>query len=74
MDYEIGDVLTLSDGKDYAVSIRKIIDGTMYLLLLEDPNFESIKYVRVIDNENLSEIKDAETLHWLSKEFLELKN
>ncbi len=74
MDYEIGDLLTLSDGKDYAVSVRKIIDGKLYLLLLEEPDLKSFKYVEAIDDENLKEITDPETIQWISKEFLQLKN
>ncbi len=74
MGFDIGDKLKLSDNKDYLISLMKNIDGKWYFLLLEHPELNSFKYVELVDSETLTEINDLETLEWLSKEFLELKN
>lgn len=66
MKFEVGDVLTLADDKDYVISQAKMYEGNFYMLLVEMPDYKSFKYVRLIDDQNLAEIEDIELIEKLS--------
>ncbi len=69
MEFEVGDVLTLEDNKDYVVSQNKLVEGFYYMLLIELPDYKSFKFVKVIDNDNLEEIDDIDKVEELSAIF-----
>lgn len=69
MEFEVGDVLTLEDNKDYVVSQSKLVEGFYYMLLIELPDYKSFKFVKVIDNDNLEEIDDIDKVEELSAIF-----
>ncbi len=67
--FEIGDVLTLDDNKDYVVSQAQNCAGDTYILLVEMPDSKSFKFARVIDETQIEEINDAELIKKLSMLF-----
>ena len=69
MNFEIGNVLTLEDDKDYVISQAKNYEGNFYMLLIEMPDYKSYKFVRLIDNKNLAEIEDVDLIEKLSAIF-----
>ena len=66
MKFEIGDVLTLADDKDYVVSHAKNYEGNLYMLLIEMPDYKSFKFVKLIDEKNIEEIEDIDLIEKLS--------
>lgn len=74
MNFEIGDVLTLEDKKDYVISQAKKFEGSLYMLLVEMPTYKTFKFVKVIDEENLIEIDDIELIEKLSTLFSKTEN
>ncbi len=69
MKFEIGDIITLADDKDYVISCAKNYEGNLYMLLIEMPDYKSFKYVKVIDKSNLEELEDIELIEKLSALF-----
>ena len=58
MKFEIGNILTLEDDKDYVISQKANYEGNLYLLLIEMPNYKSFKYVKVVDEKSLILVED----------------
>lgn len=71
MRFEVGEVLTLADKKDYVISNAKTYEGAFYMLLIELPDYKSFKYVKLVDEETLSEIDDVDLVIKLSKVFIQ---
>ena len=65
MNLKVGEVLTLADEKDYVISASKMDEGSFYMLLVEMPDLKSFKFVKVIDEKNLEEIKDPDLIEKL---------
>lgn len=77
MKIELYDIIKLDDNKEYSV-IRKIeADDKEYFLLTEvdsqdEPNFDNIRIVEKVDNDEIAEIEDESLLKELGEEFMEL--
>lgn len=69
MNMDIGEVITLGDDKDYAITHKKEINGIQYALLIEMPKYESFKFVKFLDGENLEIVEDSELIEQLLVEF-----
>ena len=74
MNFEIGNIVTLEDDKDYVISQAKNYENNLYMLLVEMPDYKSFKYVRVIDDNNLAEIEDIELIEKLSVLFTKVED
>lgn len=69
MKMDIGDVITLSDDKDYIITHKKEVDGKQYAFLIEMPDYGSFKFVEFVDDENLDVIEEPELVEKLLVEF-----
>ena len=71
MNMNIGEVITLSNGIDYVITHRKVINGKTYGFLLEMPSYKTFKFVEFINDTDLEEVVDEELIEQLVVEFAE---
>ena len=68
-----GDLLTLSNGKEYIVINQIQIDGKNYVYLVTKDGISGVA-VCLLENDTLTTIKDGEFLHLLLTKFQESQN
>ena len=70
--FEKGDLLTLSNEKEYIVINQINFDNKDYLFLVSKDGISNVA-ICLLENDTLSIVKDANTLEILLKKFTELK-
>lgn len=72
---EVGNIITLSNNKDYTVVTSKVIDGYEYVYLIDNADMSEIMFCKFLDSESLEEVADEELINKLfevfGKEFLD---
>ncbi len=65
---EKGEILTLDDDNEYAVTAVTIIDNIEYLFLMDTNDYSNFMFCSV-NNDEVEEIDDLDLIQTLAKEF-----
>lgn len=60
--YNENKILLLSNNKEYIIVSNIIIDNTTYIYVINKDNLEEFKFLKLLENDRLVEIKDEVTI------------